>query len=269
MLSPATDRKYSALKQWIARKRSMLIAYSGGVDSSLLAAVTKDVLGKRSHCIFIDSPLVPRSAFLDAERIARDLGLSYEVVRVTSIDRAVQRNPPDRCYHCKKHDICILKKRAGELGLSCIADGVNLSDISEHRPGIRACDEEGVIHPFVEAGITKVDIRDIARELGFDFWDKPSSPCLSSRIPYGDEISRDVLTRVEAAEEYLHGRGIRQVRVRTHTGIARIEAGENDMPRILAMRNDLVKEFQVLGFSYITLDLEGYRSGSLDEVLKG
>ena len=261
--------KYEALMQQIGKRRSMLIAYSGGVDSALLATVAKEVLGDRTCCVFLDTPLVPRSAVIEAERLGHDLGLSLEIVREPALRDVIRRNPPDRCYHCKKTDAQILKKRAHELGLSCVADGVNLSDLDEHRPGIIASTEEGIVHPFIEAGITKEDIRSIARECGYDFWNKPSAACLSSRIPYGEEITEERLRVIEAAEDFLHSKGFLQVRVRMHCGIARIEVDNRDIPRIAAMRGEIAKEFRKLGILYSTLDLEGYRSGSMDEVFPG
>jgi uncharacterized protein len=176
-------------------------------------------------------------------------------------------NPADRCYYCKKISAVHLKQRAAELGLTCIADGINVSDTGEHRPGLRASTEEGILHPFIEAGITKQDIRDIARELGLLVWQKPSAACLASRIPYGDAITAGKLQRIEEAEAFLAGLGIGQLRVRLHGNLARIEVHKEDTGKILEQQSAVVRHFKSLGFVYVTLDLEGYRSGSMDEVL--
>jgi uncharacterized protein len=176
-------------------------------------------------------------------------------------------NPSDRCYFCKQISAVYLRKRAAELGLSCIADGINISDTGEHRPGLRASTEEGIVHPFIEAGITKQDIRDIARYLDLPVWQKPSAACLSSRIPYGDAITEGKLRRIEDAETYLASLGIGQVRVRLHGALARIEVHKDDRNTILDQQTAVVRKLKALGFSYVTLDIEGYRSGSMDEVL--
>ena len=261
------SQRQEALARYIADCGSLLIAYSGGVDSGLLASIAQEILGGRVHCVFIDSPLVPRSAVCSAEQTARDLGLSFEIISHPSLDETVRKNPPDRCYHCKLTDARILKRRAEELGLAAVADGVNLSDRAEHRPGLRASTEEGIIHPYIEAGITKADIRAIARERGLGFWDKPSAACLSSRIPYGEEITDEKLRMIEVAEAVLHQAGFVQARVRCHNGIARIEVIPEELDRLFAMRDVIVPALKKAGFSYIALDLEGYRVGSMDEVL--
>jgi len=262
------DTVYDLLQKQISRRESMIIAYSGGVDSALLAAVATNRLGrKRVHCIFIDSPLVPRSAVREAQSIASEIGISLEIINGNAMDEQFRKNPPDRCYYCKKSYAQLLQKIAHERGFSCVADGVNCSDLDEHRPGMKASTEEGIVHPFIKAGITKEDIRNITRECGYSFWNKPSAACLSSRIPYGEEITEEKLRMVESAEEYLHTRGFAQVRVRVHTGIARIEVAGSDIPNIISMREDIIKKYKEIGFLYSTLDLEGYRSGSMDEVL--
>ena len=261
------DTKRALLEQKIAERGSMLVAFSGGVDSGLLAVVARDVLGEKAHCVFIDSPLVPGSALAEAEAMARDFGLSFEIVRAPGLDGDFRRNPPDRCYHCKKKDAALLKTKAKERGLAVVADGINLSDTTEHRPGLAASSEEGVVHPFIEAGMTKADIRRTARESGLPFWNKPSAACLSSRIPYGEEITDAKLRMVESAEEFLHELGFAQTRVRCHGAIARIEVEPAEMERLLAERRAIVARLKETGFSYVALDLEGYRSGSMDEVL--
>jgi uncharacterized protein len=263
-----SDDKRQILEKNIRKRGSMLVAFSGGVDSSLLAAISRDVLGDKSHCIFLDSPVVPRNAREEARRIAHELGVELEFLPVPLMENEkFRKNPPDRCYFCKRISAVYLKKQAEELDLACIADGINVSDTGEHRPGLAASTEEGIIHPFIESGMIKQDIRDMARDLGLTVWQKPSSACLASRIPYGEEITEEKLRKIESAEKFLSDLGFGQLRVRLHGDIARIEVHKRDMGKLLDIQPALVKKFKSIGIPYITLDLEGYRSGSMDEVL--
>lgn len=206
---------------------------------------------------------------VQAQKIAGDYGLLLDIIHVLHMDHdEFRKNSPDRCYYCKKISAHYLKQWAGELGFACIADGINVSDTYEHRPGLAASSEEGIVHPFIEAGITKQDIRDIARECGLPIWQKPSAACLSSRIPYGEKITFDKLRMIEKAEAFLSAQGFSQLRVRVHGRVARIEVLREDLQKILSIQEEIVKTLKAIGFSYITLDLEGYRSGSMDEVLK-
>jgi uncharacterized protein len=262
------EEKESLLREFIAAQESLLVSYSGGVDSTLLALIARDVLGEKSRCAFLDSPLVSRTEKRQARELAERYGLScayisFPVLRL----REFRRNPAERCYLCKQFAARLLKARAREWGLRHVADGLNLSDYEEYRPGIRATAEDGILHPFVEAGMTKEDVRALARRRGLEFWNRPSSACLASRIPYDEELSRARLRLVERAEEAVRSFGVTRVRVRLHGNIARIEVDERDMAFVLARRRDLVEALKREGIRYITLDLEGYRSGSLDEVL--
>jgi uncharacterized protein len=260
--------KMQTLKKILASKGSMLVSYSGGVDSALLAVLAKEVLGNNTRCVLLDSPVVPRAAIAEARQIAEESGLQLEIIPVRVIDdERFSKNPPERCYWCRKISARVLKGKKEGLHFASIADGLNVSDTSEHRPGLAASTEEGIVHPFIEAGITKEDIRTIAQGLGLKFWNKPSAACLSSRIPYGDEITTKKLAMIEEGEEFLHASGFSQCRVRMHGDISRIEVMNIDVPQLLAMRESLVKTFKGIGFVYITLDLEGYRTGSMDEVV--
>lgn len=246
----------------------MLISFSGGVDSSLLAVIAKEALAGKTRCVLLDSPVVPRAAIEEALQIAKEFGLQLEIVPVPVMDdEHFKKNPAERCYWCKKKSAEVLKRRKEILDYACIADGINVSDKGEHRPGLEASTEEGIIHPFIEAGITKAEIREIAGARGLKFWNKPSAACLSSRIPYGDEITHKKLTMIEEAETFLHTSGFHQCRVRMHGDIARIEVTDDDMQKLFNDREDLVKILRSIGFTYISLDLIGYRSGSMDEVL--
>lgn len=260
--------KLERLREKIAEKEGILVAFSGGVDSGLLAKVAYDVLGENAFAVILDADTLPRSELRDAEKFAEEIGIKHSIVKISELDNEdFTGNPPDRCYHCKKVSAKVLKEIASQKGIEIIAYGVNLSDFDEHRPGIKASDEEGIWHPFVDVAITKEDIRSISRELGLFLWDKSSSACLASRIPYGEEITKEKLKMIEQAEEALKERGLTQVRVRMHGRVARIEVLEDEFEMLLNAKKEIANELKRMGFEYITLDFEGYRSGSMDEVL--
>ena len=267
-MSLCLDSKLEDLRDRIAEKGKLVVSYSGGVDSSLLAKVANDVLDGCALAIFLDSETAARSELEQARRQAESLGLNFRVAEFSILtDEEFAQNSAARCYICKKKSAAVLKSIAREEGITCIADGVNLSDYQDFRPGIQACNEEGIWHPFVESGISKEDIRSLAHSLGLPVWDKPSSACLSSRIPYGERITERNLRMVEEAEEYLKCLGFRQLRVRAHGRTARIELLKSDAIRALDSRDGIVLRLKGIGFKYVTLDLEGFRTGSMNEVL--
>jgi len=260
--------KLEDLKKRIAVKGKLLVAYSGGVDSSLLAKVAHDALGGNALAVILDCRLMPRSELLSARELAASLGLNYRAAEFSILkEEQFCSNSVTRCYICKKKSAAVLKSIAKEEGMSCIADGVNLTDYGSYRPGIAACDEEGIWHPFVDAAITKEDIRALAHDQGLAVWDKPSAACLASRIPYGQPITSESLRMVEEAEEYLKSLGLLQLRVRFHGRLARIELLKQDMARGLNCRDEITRMLKAIGFDYVALDLEGFRSGSMDEFL--
>lgn len=256
------------LSKEITEKKDLLISYSGGVDSTLLAVIAQRALREKVKCILLDAPIVPRRTVKEAVETAVHLGLSCEVVPFPIMgNEEFRTNPTNRCYICKKISAKILRNRADELGISNIADGINASDLREYRPGLKASEEEGLLHPLLSAGCEKADIRRIAKEHGISIWNKPSSACLSSRFPYGEEITPEKLKMVEQAEDFMHEMGFSQFRVRLHGRIARIELVADEFEKAISIRERIVEVLKNYGFSYITLDLEGYRSGSMDEVL--
>ncbi|MDD1736890.1 MAG: ATP-dependent sacrificial sulfur transferase LarE [Methanothrix sp.] len=218
--------------------------------------------------ILLDKGLLAPPQLEQAVALAEHIGLNFRVIRHNIMQQETfWKNPANRCYICKKSAITILKSIAAEEGISFIADGLNLDDCREWRPGTAACDEEGIWHPFVEVGMGKKDIRAAARDLGLPVWNKPSSACLASRIPYGRPLTRQTLLMVEAAEDLLKSLGFGQLRVRADGVGARIEMDKQEMEKALKMGEDIACNLKALGFSYVSLDLEGYRSGSMDEVL--
>jgi uncharacterized protein len=262
------EQKLKELEKKLSEKGKVLISYSGGLDSGFLAKVAHDVLGDNAYCVILDSETISRSEIDGALFLAKSLGINCHVVKYSVFDfPEFTMNSQNRCYLCKKQSSIMLKKVAKNLSIDHIADGVNISDYNDYRPGIKASDEEGIWHPFVDAGISKVDIRKIARSMGLSFWNKPSSACMSSRIPYGDRITEANLAMIECAEDYLKDQGIEQVRVRVHGSTARIEVLDDDFGSVLRIRSKVVEELKRIGFSYITLDLQGFRSGSMNEVI--
>ncbi len=262
------SHKLEDLKKRIAEKGKLLVAYSGGVDSSLLAKAASSVLGENALCVLLDTETLPRSELKNARDLAKSLDLNFQIAKYSILDdQEFVKNPATRCYLCKKKSAQVLKSIAKAKRISCIADGVNLSDYEDFRPGIRACSEEEIWHPLAEAQMTKQDIRDIAWEMGLPFWNKPSSACLSSRIPFGHMITEENLKMVEEAEDYLRDLGFGQFRARCHGNLARIELSREDTERALSFRDEIAQRLRGLGFDYVTIDLEGFRSGSMNEVL--
>ena len=249
---------------------SALVAFSGGVDSTFLLRLAHEVLGSRCLALTTVSPATPAEDLETAKSVAAALGAAHLLVDVDelAID-GYASNPTNRCFFCKDNLFTVAAAEAARRGLAAVLDGANLDDLADHRPGLHAAAAHGVRHPLVEAGFSKPDIRAASHALGLPTWDRPASPCLSSRFPYGTRITAERLAQVAAAERFLRAQGLRELRVRHHEHTARLEVPVADMPRLLApgVREAVVQELKRLGFAYVALDLQGFRSGSLNETL--
>jgi uncharacterized protein len=250
---------------------SAAVAFSGGIDSTVMAMAAHQVLGKLAVAVTADSPSVPRAEIEEACRLAREIGIRHRVVPTDEFDDAAYvRNDGARCYYCKSELYARIESLLPELGVAVMCSGANLDDQGDYRPGLKAAAEHAVRHPLQEAGFTKADVRALAREWGLFTWDKPAAPCLSSRLAPGVQVTPERTRRVELAEAHLKTLGFRELRVRLHEGeLARIEVPARELPRLAdpAVAADLARRFKELGFSFITLDLEGFRSGSLNALV--
>jgi uncharacterized protein len=264
-------QKLDRLKTLFAEMENALIAYSGGIDSTLIAKIAFDVLGDRAIAVTAESPSLLPEDLEDARIQAAEIGIAHKVVQTHEMDNPnYSSNPVNRCYFCKSELHDTLKPLAIAWGYPYVVDGVNADDLHDYRPGIQAAKERGARSPLAEVGVTKAEVREISKYLGLPWWDKPAQPCLSSRFPYGEEITIAKLQRVGRAETYLRKLGWRDLRVRSEGDTARIEVLP-DRVKDFVMETDLptlVSAFQSYGFLYVTLDLEGYRSGKLNQVLQ-
>ena len=269
----STQLKFESLKKSLKKMGKVLIAFSGGVDSSFLLKVALDTLGKENVlAVTADSETYPRTELKEVSDLARDLGLDgrHRIIKTSEFKiKKFSENPPDRCYYCKLELFSKLKKIAKENKIDYVLDGSNYSDRDDFRPGRKATNKLKVRSPLLESEFTKEEIRALSKKLKLPTWNKPAFACLSSRIPYGENITLEKLNRIEQAEEYLRSSGFSQLRVRDHQGIARIELEAKELKKLMNqdLRKKVYQKLKGLGFSYVTLDLLGYRTGSMNEVL--
>ena len=269
-ISPELGAKRDALLARLKGAERLIVAFSGGVDSSYLAFAAREALGDACLAVTAVSPSYPRSHRDMAEQIVRDFDLSHRFVETREMESAAYRaNAPDRCFHCKSELFSRLRGLCEEFGFSAIAYGINTDDTGDFRPGHRAAAEHGVLSPFLDVDLSKAEIRALSRAAGLPTADLPASACLSSRLPYGTEVTPERLAQVEEGEERLRGLGFRQVRLRHHGDLARVEIDPVELPRALdaEVTRAIVAAIKPLGFRWVSLDLEGYRMGSLNEVL--
>lgn len=266
--------KYARLQALLRAMQSVIVAYSGGVDSSLVAWVAHAVLGERALAVTVRSPVESPEETRLAIDLAHQGGFRHQVVDMDDLaDPIFAANPPDRCFHCKLRRFLALKTMAAASGAEAqqpapvLLDGTNADDAGDYRPGMRALEQVGVRSPLKEAGLGKAEIRLLAQALGLPNWNKPAAPCLATRFPYDTPLTREGIRLVGEAEAYLHGLGLPAVRVRVHGDLARIEAPPADFPVLLAQREQIAAHLRQLGYPYVTLDLLGYRTGSMNEVL--
>jgi uncharacterized protein len=270
-MTPELQQKYDRLRDTLAEMGGVVVAYSGGVDSTLLLSVAHEVLGDRALAVTAFSETYPSREGEAALELARSLGIPLVPIETSELNIGnFAENPPDRCFYCKSELFTRLRAVAQERGIPFVADGSNADDLGDQRPGREAAAQLRVRSPLLEAGLTKQDIRDLSKERGLPTWDKPSLACLASRFPYGDRITAEKLSQVAQAEVFLRDKGFSQVRVRHHGNIARIEVDPQDVPRLTddGLRSAVVAQLRELGFTYVTVDLQGFRSGSMNEPLQ-
>jgi uncharacterized protein len=264
------DRKAERLRQIVAGRGRLIVAYSGGVDSAFLAWTVHRVLGDQMLAVIADSASLARTHLEDALAFARGREIPVEVVETQELENpAYTRNDAMRCFHCKDELFTVLERYREERGFDAIAYGVNADDAGDFRPGQQAARQHGVLAPLLEAGLNKAEIRELARQADLRVWDKPASACLSSRMEYGRAVTPEALSVIERGEDALRAMGFRQVRVRHHGEMVRIEIAREEFPRVLnaEMAREFAAVFKGLGFKFVTLDLEGFRSGSMNQLL--
>ena len=265
-----TNKRLIRLNNILSSMESVIVAYSGGVDSTFLLKAASDVLGDKVLAVTSDSPTITRKELLYARNMAKELGANHMVLKTDEMDcKDFIKNSSQRCYWCKSELFTKLNNLAKKHGYNYVVDGSNYSDTSDFRPGLKAARKLGVRSPLVEASLTKDDIRNLLKIWGLSIWNKPSTACLSSRIPYGQTISVSLLNRIEKAEDILHKSEFNQVRVRDHNDIARIEISAEDFSRLFdpRVKDTISRSLKELGYKYIAVDLDGYRTGSLNEAL--
>jgi len=264
----SAEAKLAALKDILKSYGSVMIGLSGGVDSTFLVKVASDTLGDKAVAATALSYIYPSWESKEAEEIATSLGIEYIRVPFDPLKEVegFEMNPKDRCYICKKKVFSMLKSKAADMGIAYVADGTNADDINDYRPGLRALKELEIKSPLLEAGLTKEEIRYLSKQLGLNTFSKPSFACLASRIPYGEKITKEQLQMIEKAETFILSKGFKNVRVRCHGNLARIELNNDEMNKVLdeSMRNEISRELKSIGFEYVSLDLTGYRTGSMN-----
>ncbi len=264
------DAKLGRMRAIFAPMSSLIVAFSGGVDSTFVLRVAHEVLGGSVLALTTTSPTMPDEDRESALAMARLIGARHLVVESNELEiPGYSANPINRCYLCKHNLFTVCEAKAAELGIDEIVDGLNLDDLHDYRPGMQAASEKRVRHPLVEAEMTKADVRELSRAMGLPTWDRPASPCLSSRFPYGTEITVEGLRRVSEGEKLLHSMGFAIARVRYHGEVARLELEQSEIARVFepAVRETLDREFKKIGFRFVAIDLKGFRSGSLNEGL--
>ena len=262
------ESKLNDLRRIVGGMESAIIAFSAGVDSTFVAAVAAGILGERALAVTGVSPSIPASEVEEAKDLAARIGVRHLLLPTSEMDRpGYVENSPQRCYHCKTELYSLLEDMAARDGYAFVLDGCNIDDLGDHRPGRVAASEHRVRSPLIEAGLTKTDIRELSRQRGLPTWDKPAMACLSSRIPYGTPVTVGDLDQIGAAEAFLRQLGLRQLRVRHHDEVARIEVEPQDVALVVEHRDRIVTRLRNLGYKYVTLDLAGFRSGSMNEGL--
>jgi pyridinium-3,5-biscarboxylic acid mononucleotide sulfurtransferase len=268
-MTPELTEKLERLREYLARMQQVVVAFSGGVDSSLVLKMAADVLQKNALGMLAVSPSLPETERADAIALAQNMGATLEVVETDEVgDPEYQINAPNRCFHCKNHVYATLRRIADSHGMTHALDGMNAEDAFDIRPGRAAAIKHGVRSPLNELDFTKQDVRDAAKALGLPNWDKPAAACLSSRVPYGTSVTVDLLKRIELAEKFLHSLGFHELRARHHGDVVRIEVPDPEFGSAMEQREAISGGLRALGWAYVALDLEGLRHGSLNETLR-